>query len=651
MAKTFNKKDKNIYFDDDLPNYEYLDPDNDYALLDEESITDSANEKFEPGTPNTNTTTTSENIDDNIITNENADENIVIPDNYLIQDYIQTMSNIEPENFTDIDWLSSELDDSESLLSNISTTDNDAIDYQIDDTTAGTNYSNKQCIITEIIDGKLERCSNSVARPLKQMMGIWELDFNTVDEVLKQSNHTSTLQFLGVCTSYFNFDQDGLHIRGSKSSTSIGKSMIHKRRCLFCYNRCYYFSRGDRCLFHSWSIMDRNICYPCCGVKVCPVFEKKQFIQLSTSSKRTRYTCSTCFENEGGHIFQRKGRGAVLFNCNNEHINDKAKSLELLGQWIFRIANSSDEIMQSILIEELWQTDETLNNKVNRTSDTKEYDKDDKTLKPPSYLAIKIALQLKKVHIKDDNFVITKIVQKDPKKFGEALAHILWNSRSFVRENKSDLENPNTLNSYRNAFPPVIKEFIDSLIISIQKKKWTIVERKQRQCQQLKDFDDKRALKISTFLISVILTVTFPNTNIWITHILSSLCQKPNMQSSLYAILCMANVVAHSARYERKIEKDRQICYDPKERLLKRENIFNIYVIDNLDIKQKQFSFDNIFDKPRQTAHVTLRIDFQYIFSKPLTEIIACSNYQYEEFRVGASLFVKEQLAKFNQII
>ncbi|CAG8713728.1 26078_t:CDS:1, partial [Dentiscutata erythropus] len=34
----------------------------------------------------------------------------------------------------------------------------------------------------------------------------------------------------------------------------------------------------------------------------------------------------------------------------------------------------------------------------------------------------------------------------------------------------------------------------------------------------------------------------------------------------------------------------------------------------------------------------------------PLTEIIACSNYQYEEFRVDTSLFV-EQLVKFNQII
>ncbi|CAG8702309.1 53_t:CDS:2, partial [Ambispora gerdemannii] len=91
------------------------------------------------------------------------------------------------------------------------------------------------------------------------------------------------------------------------------------------------------------------------------------------------------------------------------------------------------------------------------------------------------------------------------------------------------------------------------------KKKWTIVQRKQHQRQQLKEFDDKRAIKISTFLVSVILTVAFPNTNVWITHMLSSLSQKSNMQSSLYAILCTVNVIVHSVRHERKMEKDRPL--------------------------------------------------------------------------------------------
>src|SRR5438128_4204347 len=131
------------------------------------------------------------------------------------------------------------------------------------------------------------------------------------------------------------------------------------------------------------------------------------------------------------------------------------------------------------------------------------------------------------------------------------------------------LENPSTLDVYRNAFPTVMKEFIDNLILFIQRKKWTVLQRKQTQRQQFKEFDDRHATKISTFLVSVILTVAFPNTKVWITHMLSSLSQKPNMQSSLYTVLCTANIVLHSMRYERKLEKERRSLCNPKERLLK----------------------------------------------------------------------------------
>ncbi|CAG8701162.1 12826_t:CDS:2, partial [Racocetra fulgida] len=46
----------------------------------------------------------------------------------------------------------------------------------------------------------------------------------------------------------------------------------------------------------------------------------------------------------------------------------------------------------------------------------KEYEKANKIPNPPSYLTIKIALRLKKIYIKDDNFAITKFIQKDPQK-------------------------------------------------------------------------------------------------------------------------------------------------------------------------------------------------------------------------------------------
>ncbi|CAG8687309.1 6752_t:CDS:2, partial [Ambispora gerdemannii] len=266
--------------------------------------------------------------------------------------------------------LSSELDDSESFSSNISITDKENSDYDIDESNIHIDFGNDQCVITEVIDGKLKKYSNLTFRSIKQMMGIWELDFDMVDGILKQrSDYAYALQFLGVCSSHFNFDQDGLHTRGSKSNISIGKSIIHKRRCLFCYNECYYFSRGGRCSFHSWSVMERNVYNPCCGVK-----------------------------KEGGHFFKRRGKGAKLYNCNDEHTNDKAKSLELLDHYLRK-----KELLKD-------------NNEI-----TEEHEKTHKTPDPSSYLVIKIALRLKKVCIKDDDFTITKLVQKYPRKFGEAL--------------------------------------------------------------------------------------------------------------------------------------------------------------------------------------------------------------------------------------
>ncbi|CAG8697605.1 828_t:CDS:2, partial [Ambispora gerdemannii] len=133
-------------------------------------------------------------------------------------EYVQMMSlNVGAEDPTDIDWLSSELDDLESFSSNISITDKENSDYDIDESNIHIDFGNDQCVITEVIDGKLKKCSNPTFRSIKQMMGIWELDFDTVDGILKQrSDYAYTLQFLGVCSSHFNFDQDGLHTRGSK---------------------------------------------------------------------------------------------------------------------------------------------------------------------------------------------------------------------------------------------------------------------------------------------------------------------------------------------------------------------------------------------------------------------------------------------------
>ncbi|RHZ86581.1 hypothetical protein Glove_48g133 [Diversispora epigaea] len=49
----------------------------------------------------------------------------------------------------------------------------------------------------------------------------------------------------------------------------------------------------------------------------------------------------------------------------------------------------------------------------------------------------------------------------------------------------------------------------------------------------------------------------------------------------------------------------------PKQCLIKKQNIWNLAVIDNIDFKQKSFAFGNIYDVTRDSSHAILRMAFQ----------------------------------------
>ena len=71
----------------------------------------------------------------------------------------------------------------------------------------------------------------------------------------------------------------------------------------------------------------------------------------------------------------------------------------------------------------------------------------------------------------------------------------------------------------------------------------------------------------------MILSIAFPGVDVWFTHIMSSLCRKPNLLSSLYTILCTAGVVSHMQRHERRLEKIRIDKIKPEMRLQEGPNI------------------------------------------------------------------------------
>ena len=104
--------------------------------------------------------------------------------------------------------------------------------------------------------------------------------------------------------------------------------------------------------------------------------------------------------------------------------------------------------------------------------------------------------------------------------------------------------------------------------------------------------------------------MAFPGLKVWLTNIMSSLCRKPKLISSLYAILHTANVISHTYSHERRLEKSRLSQINPKNRLLKGENIWNVSVIDNIDFKEKTFAYRNIFNTTRNSSHATLRMVF-----------------------------------------
>ncbi|CAG8620073.1 2901_t:CDS:2 [Ambispora gerdemannii] len=163
----------------------YKDPDYEYALLD-----DSHSDIQSETSIITNTTITS-----NLLENDNDKRNFTFTETVtnFINAYMDLKSNDnDNENLDEIniDWLDSEID------------------------------SALECIILDYKDGKIQRCSNLRFRPLKQLLGIWELDSQAIDSIFKQ-NQMKVLETLSICSSYFNFDQDDLYERGMKKEVSI----------------------------------------------------------------------------------------------------------------------------------------------------------------------------------------------------------------------------------------------------------------------------------------------------------------------------------------------------------------------------------------------------------------------------------------------
>ncbi|CAG8610113.1 11354_t:CDS:2, partial [Cetraspora pellucida] len=251
-------------------------------------------------------------------------------------------------------------------------------DYEIDDISCEKLVP---CIVLDIYDGEIRHCPNyekpvNQLRPLRQLVGTWEIDESVVDK-----NNPKIEQ----------------------STTSITKK--------------------------------------------------------PTAKTSVRFICSKCFQNEGGHLFERKGTGVKSYTCHDQHVDENKNALILLGRWLTAIAEFNDEELKQDTLNEMTVVlskayyPTTKNDKRNITN---------RLTLMPSLLLIKTIMRLEK------------------------------NVRSNIIQNKTVLESPESFDQYRNGFPNFLRNFFDSFITFIQKKKYQICLKKQKQRKgKIEEFDSE----------------------------------------------------------------------------------------------------------------------------------------------------------------
>ncbi|GBC49728.2 hypothetical protein GLOIN_2v1793246 [Rhizophagus irregularis DAOM 181602=DAOM 197198] len=340
-------------------------------------------------------------------------------------------------------------------------------------------------------------------------------DQDTVQEV--NNDHLK----LGVCDSHFLYDQNQIHDPKEKVLKEFTDAIVQHRRCIGCKRIYNFFSRGEGCRTHSWLINERNIQVPCNGAIHCNAL-RNSFISKPAfnETKKPRFVCCACYERLGGHIHKRTGR------------DEETKKEDILRSLV--------KVILPFIPTSTKTTSLTLNNF-----------KSDET---PSLFILQILfLDIPISNSKEcDNI--------DCEKFGREFGIKLWKSCEVINKKKDSLNSPESLLEYFHAFPDFITAFFQGLLIEIFNRKLAISNRKKKQREQKnKTLPENIIIKMVTFFTSVLVSIAFPSCGIWLTNVLSSLARKPKLLSSLHRLFTIWNVIGHSERHERNLEKDSTI--------------------------------------------------------------------------------------------
>ncbi|RHZ56362.1 hypothetical protein Glove_402g38 [Diversispora epigaea] len=433
-----------------------------------------------------------------------------------------------------------------------------------------SNIPLSTCVIIDINDGKLQTCNNESKKNICQLVGTWQIDANIATDFF--NNKVS----LGVCMSHFNYDQKN-HINQTKQLRKTEKSIVHRRRCLFCGLNFCFFSRGKNCRQHSWNIFNKNIQVACNGQFSCNALAACLDIAKLADEDflDPRYICCKCFEINGGHIHQKSGSGKPKFNCKTTglHDEDNNKILITIANWLLHVVENNDNDKKEIVIKHILNStldclQEFLLKKNKNENTNENTNKNNKKL--PSLFIFQILLKINKIpNTYSIDSIQPDISNEKWSEIGKILANKIWKSQKEINQNKIEIQNPTSLENYYSAFPIFLTNFFE-------------------------------------------IGITFPKLRVWFTQILASLSRKTKLNQQFRRLLSTLQISGHTDGQERRLEKVRMKSVDPCLRLKKEENIWNLAIIDNIDFKETTFRYGNIFDTVRNSSHATLRMIFQH---------------------------------------
>lgn len=258
----------------------------------------------------------------------------------------------------------------------------------------------------------------------------------------------------------------------------------------------------------------------------------------------------------------------------------------------------------------------------------------------PRKLLVGTALKLGKVDL-----TYTATPEK-PSVIGKALGKEIASSYSKIQENQKQLEEPSSYKEYCDALPGPLCNFFQAFLTGLQEKKLKAINRMRKSCNlPSKAIDTDQITRTTTLFVSMILTITFPGMKIWLTHIMSSVCQKPKLLPYLQQILYGAKVISYSKWHENQLELEQAHHADPASKILRgTQHMFNLAVIDNIDFAALTFKSGNIFDTPRKTSHATLQLLIQFTLPNAPDDIMEES---IDQPLIGESSFTDNLLITF----